>query len=65
MDKAQEPLEWSFLQCFGERSPGEEVLEGESPPLQRGFPPDQGNVRFPRVIGPLPGPILAYASMGL
>jgi hypothetical protein len=24
-----EPLEWQFLQCFGERTPGEEVQEGE------------------------------------
>jgi hypothetical protein len=25
-----EPIEWQFLQCFGERTPGEEVQEGES-----------------------------------
>lgn len=25
-----DPCEWSFLQCFGERTPGEEVQEGES-----------------------------------
>ena len=23
-----EPLEWQFLQCFGERTPGEEIQEG-------------------------------------
>jgi hypothetical protein len=22
------PVEWQFLQCFGERTPGEEVQEG-------------------------------------
>lgn len=26
---AAEPLEWHFSQVFGERSPGEEVQEGE------------------------------------
>ena len=26
---AGEPLEWHFSQVFGERSPGEEVQEGE------------------------------------
>lgn len=24
-----EPLDWQFLQCFGERTPGEEIQEGE------------------------------------
>jgi hypothetical protein len=24
------PVEWQFLQCFGERTPGEEVQDGES-----------------------------------
>jgi hypothetical protein len=24
------PVEWQFLQCFGERTPGEEVQEGQS-----------------------------------
>jgi len=24
-----EPMDWNFLQCFGERAPGEEVQEGE------------------------------------
>ena len=28
-----EPLEWSFLQCFGERSPGEDIQEGAAPRL--------------------------------
>ena len=28
---ASEPLEWSFLQCFGERSPGEDIQEGAAP----------------------------------
>ena len=23
-----DPLEWQFLQCFGERTPGEEIQEG-------------------------------------
>lgn len=23
-----EPVDWQFLQCFGERTPGEEVQEG-------------------------------------
>lgn len=23
-----EPLEWHFLQCFGERTPGEEIQDG-------------------------------------
>ena len=23
-----EPLDWQFLQCFGERTPGEEIQEG-------------------------------------
>lgn len=23
-----EPVEWQFLQCFGERTPGEEVQDG-------------------------------------
>ena len=25
---ALEPLDWHFLQCFGERTPGEEIQEG-------------------------------------
>ena len=25
-----EPLDWQFLQCFGERTPGEEIQEGVS-----------------------------------
>ncbi len=29
-----EPLEWSFLQCFGERSPGEDIQEGAAPGTQ-------------------------------
>ena len=24
-----DPLEWQFLQCFGERTPGEEIQEGQ------------------------------------
>ncbi len=24
-----QPLNWQFLQCFGERTPGEEIQEGE------------------------------------
>ena len=24
-----EPLDWQFLQCFGERTPGEKIQEGE------------------------------------
>ena len=28
---ALEPLDWHFLQCFGERTPGEEIQEGEAP----------------------------------
>lgn len=27
---ASEPLDWQFLQCFGERTPGEEIQEGRS-----------------------------------
>ena len=26
---ANEPLDWHFLQCFGERTPGEEIQDGE------------------------------------
>ena len=26
---SSEPLEWGFLQCFGERTPGEEIQEGK------------------------------------
>ncbi len=25
---ANEPLDWHFLQCFGERTPGEEIQDG-------------------------------------
>jgi hypothetical protein len=30
------PLEWQFLQCFGERTPGEDIQEGivaNAPPV--------------------------------
>lgn len=27
--EAPPPEEWQFLQCFGERTPGEEVQDGE------------------------------------
>ena len=33
---AAQELEWQFLQCFGERTPGEEVQEGELEPDGRG-----------------------------
>lgn len=26
---SSDPLEWQFLQCFGERTPGEEIQEGQ------------------------------------
>lgn len=29
MDAGAEALDWQFLQCFGERTPGEEIQEGE------------------------------------
>lgn len=29
MDAGPEVLDWQFLQCFGERTPGEEIQEGE------------------------------------
>ncbi len=28
-DSPQEAMGWNFLQCFGERTPGEEIQEGE------------------------------------
>jgi hypothetical protein len=49
------PLEWHFLQCFGERTPGEEVQEGKSRTLgsaqyrQSGWGPAEA-------AGPLAGP---------
>ena len=36
--KGQDPVEWNFLQCFGERTPGEEVQEGELPRASRQTP---------------------------
>ena len=30
---SSDPLEWQFLQCFGERTPGEEIQEGQQPHL--------------------------------
>jgi hypothetical protein len=32
-----EPLDWQFLQCFGERTPGEEIQEGDCEMVPR-FP---------------------------
>lgn len=29
LQSCTEPVEWQFLQCFGERTPGEEVQEGK------------------------------------
>lgn len=51
-----DPLEWQFLQCFGERTPGEEIQEGQACCVQtapdkckaavKGFPPDQNAEMF-------------------
>ena len=41
-----EPVDWQFLQCFGERTPGEEVQEGEAWPggANRAFGGDPGSL---------------------
>ena len=33
--ESADPLKWDFLQCFGERSPGEDIQEGAQPLLCR------------------------------